>query len=88
MDQERSTEAESTVHRTQRINLNILSPSGDKLTFNDYPVSTTIAEVKSRIRDTVETAPPPERQRLIYRGKPLLQESATLEDVLTREAVR
>lgn len=90
MDQNSSNGASLTPSVAQKITLNILSPSNEvagKLTFNDCPTSTTIAELKSRICNTVGTRPAPERQRLIYRGRPLIQNSATLMDILSEEAV-
>ena len=90
MDHDTSTATASDASPRQKINLHILSPSNEvpgKLTLNDCLTSMTIAELKVKIRDAVGTRPPPERQRLIYRGKPLVQESATLKDVLTPEAV-
>ena len=90
MDQSSSTGPASTPPGSQKITLNILSPSNevpDKLTFNECLVSTTIAELKLKICNAVDTRPAPERQRLIYRGKPLIQDSATLKDILSQEAV-
>ena len=75
----------------KQITLYVLSPSTEvpnRLTFPDTPVSTTIGELKQKIQEIVATKPAPERQRLIYRARPLVQDSATLEDVFGREAVR
>lgn len=74
-----------------RIFLNVLSPSSEipqKLTFPNIPISTTIRELKHRIQNDVATKPAPDRQRLIYRGRALVQEEKTLEDVFGHEAVR
>ncbi|MCJ1402692.1 hypothetical protein MMC11_005913 [Xylographa trunciseda] len=74
-----------------RIYLNILSPSSEvpqKLTYPDISTSTTIHELKRRIQNDIETRPGPERQRLIYRGRALVQEEKTLEDIFGREAVQ
>jgi hypothetical protein len=71
--------------------LHVLSPSADvpnKITFPDVPVSATVGELKTKICNVVDSRPLPERQRLIYRGKPLLRDAATLKDVFTEEAVR
>ena len=90
MDHGTSTETASDAPSTQKISLHILSTSDEvpgKFTLNDCLTSMTIAELKLKIRDAVGSRPPPERQRLIYRGKPLVQDSATLNDVLTPEAV-
>ncbi|MCJ1353357.1 MAG: hypothetical protein MMC33_003343 [Icmadophila ericetorum] len=74
----------------KQITLYVLSPSTEvpnRLTFPDTPVSTTIGELKQKIQEIVATKPAPERQRLIYRARPLVQDSATLEDVFGREAI-
>ena len=73
----------------QNLTLHILSPSTevpDKITFTDCTPSTTIADLKGKIRDVVVTRPAPERQRLIYRGR-LIQDNATLADIFTHNAV-
>lgn len=73
------------------ISLNILSPAPElttPLSFPSLPVTTTVAELKQRIRDVVATRPALERQRLIYRGRMLGNESATMKDVFGQEAVR
>ncbi|KAL8793133.1 MAG: hypothetical protein Q9195_004245 [Heterodermia aff. obscurata] len=90
MDQSSSAGAPAAPSVTQKITLNILSPSDevpDKLTFNDCPTSTTVAELKLKICGAVATRPAPERQRLIYRGKPLTQDSATLGEVFSQEVI-
>jgi hypothetical protein len=76
----------------QSIELKILSPSPEVgnagLHFDDLPVSTTVSELKDRIRDLVSTRPANERQRLIYLGRALLRESDTLLEVFGTQAVR
>ncbi|KAL8747830.1 MAG: hypothetical protein Q9190_000330 [Brigantiaea leucoxantha] len=82
-----STAAESG---SQALLLHVLSPSNevpDKLTFRDLLPSTTLRELKQRIQNTVPSKPAPARQRLIYRGKPLIQEDLTLKDVFTQEMI-
>ena len=74
----------------RRIFLNILSPSAEvpqKLTYPDIPASTTILELKQKIQNDVETRPAPERQRLIYRGRALVQQEKSLEDIFGHAAV-
>ena len=90
MDQSSSAGAPAAPSVNRKITLNILSPSDEvpgKLTFNDCPTSTTVAELKLRICGALATRPAPERQRLIYRGKPLVQDSVTLGDVFSQEVV-
>ena len=65
--------------------LHILSPSPDvpqRLTFNDIPLATSIADLKQRISQSLPTQPPANQQRLIYRGRPLLNDCTVLEDIL------
>jgi hypothetical protein len=74
----------------QSILLHVISPSlevPDKLTYPNIAISTTVAELKRKIQDSIETKPLPTRQRLIYRGKALVQEDATLKDIFGPEAV-
>ena len=75
----------------QTILLHVLSPSTEvpnKLIFSDVPTSTTVAELKTRICNTVPSRPALERQRLIYRGKALVKEGATLAEIFSQETVR
>ena len=91
MEQSNADGSPSPTPTDCKINVKILSPSNeipDKLTITDCPTSTTIAELKSKICDAVETRPAPERQRLIYRGKPLLRDYVTLRDILPQDEVR
>ena len=70
--------------------LHIVSPSvevPDRLTFSISP-ATTIQELKRRIQDVVPSKPAPERQRLIYKGKALVQQDTTLGTIFGSEEVR
>lgn len=87
-DSSAQASAKLPMSNAQTILLHVLSPSVDKLTFPDVPVSTTVGELKTKICDAVPTRPPPNRQRLIYGGKALVQETATLRDVFSQEKVR
>lgn len=77
--------------RDQTIALNILSPSTDeipnKLSFSDIPISTTVRALKERIHNAVPARPLPLRQRLIYQGKVLASDEASLKDIFGQEAV-
>lgn len=67
------------------VSLRILSPSfesNNKISLNNLPLSTTVHDVKTRLTPLVSSRPPAEQQRLIYRGKPLLNPNATLEAFL------
>lgn len=75
----------------QTILLHVLSPSieiPNKLTFSDVPTSTTVAELKKRICNSVPSRPATERQRLIYRGKAIVKDGATLAEIFSQETVR
>lgn len=81
---------EPNSHR-RMIVLHVLSPSVEvpnKITFPALPITMTIGELKHEISDKVASRPRPERQRLIYRGKALVQESLTLRDVFSQDSVR
>ncbi|KAA6412087.1 MAG: hypothetical protein FRX48_04237 [Lasallia pustulata] len=74
----------------QTIVLHVLSPSTEvpkKLTFSSVPTSTTVGELKLKIRDAVATKPAPERQRLIYRGKALTNNVIMLRDVFGQDTI-
>ncbi|MCJ1269041.1 hypothetical protein MMC22_008929 [Lobaria immixta] len=86
-DSSAQASAKLPVSNAQTILLHVLSPSADKLTFSDVPVSTTVGELKIKICDAVPTRPSPNRQRLIYGGKALVQETATLRDVFSQEKI-
>ena len=95
MEEHGSSSAQSSSKETKSsvptILLHILSPSPEvrtKLIFSDLPVSTTVAELKIRICDAVASRPSPDRQRLIYRGRALVREGATLKEIFSQEAVR
>jgi hypothetical protein len=81
----------SSEEARQAIELKILSPSPEignaGLHFDDLPVSTTVGELKDRIRDMVSTRPTHDRQRLIYLGRALVRDSDTLLDVFGTNAV-
>jgi hypothetical protein len=81
----------SSEEASQAIELKILSPSPEVgntgLHFNSLPVSTTVGELKDRIRDIVSSRPAHDRQRLIYLGRALVQDADTLLDVFGANAV-
>ena len=75
----------STPKETPTISLRILSPSFEatrRLSFEKLSLSTTVGDVKNLIAPLAPNHPTPEQQRLIYRGRPLLNNSAALESVL------
>ncbi|KAF1914552.1 hypothetical protein BDU57DRAFT_297531 [Ampelomyces quisqualis] len=73
------------------INLKILSPSAEVeggVSFADLPTTTTVQELRSRIHDAVPSKPGPERMRLIYRGRVVANEAATLGAVFGADNIR
>ena len=73
------------------ITLHVLSPApevnGGRITFPTISLDTTIAQLKSRIQNSIAAAPAPGRQRIIYRGRPLLDGNVTLKTVFQSEPV-
>ena len=72
-------------------NLQVLSPSvgvNRPLSFAGIPSSTTVRQLKERIRNTLPTKPADDQQRLIHRGRLLARDSETLQDVFGAETVR
>lgn len=77
----------------QSIDLTILSPNANeipngRIPLPNLPVSTTLTRVKERICQEVSSCPPPDRQRLIYRGKPLLDGNTTLQELFSSEVIQ
>jgi hypothetical protein len=74
---------------TNVITLHILSPApevtGGRITFPSISLDTTISQLKARLQNSITAAPPPERQRLIYRGRALVDVSSTLKSVFQSE---
>lgn len=73
------------------VNLQVVSPSSQvrsPLTFQLLPATTTVKELKERIRDALDVSPSAESQRLIYRGRMLARDSETMMEILGEETVR
>ncbi|GFF89223.1 hypothetical protein IFM60648_08655 [Aspergillus lentulus] len=65
------------------ITLHVLCPSlPNRFTFDDLPLSTTVAGLKARLTESIPSRPAPSTQRLIWRGRALLDDAMTLESVL------
>ena len=72
------------------IDLRILSPSTEverELSFQCLPASTTIAQLKERIQKSIPSGPEAYRQRLIFRGRVIMKDDATLIDVFGKDSV-
>ncbi|KAK4114891.1 hypothetical protein N656DRAFT_727946 [Canariomyces notabilis] len=72
------------------VNLHIVSPSVGvgNLRFPDLPATTTVRQLKAKIRESLESRPADDNQRLIHRGRLLACETDTLQDVLGEDAIR
>ena len=73
------------------VNLHIVSPSmgvTTPLNFHALPATTTVRELKAKIRDTLPMRPMDDHQRLIHRGRLITRENDTLQDVFGVETVR
>lgn len=72
------------------VNLQIISPSvgvNRPLLFPDVPATTTIKQLKERIRQTLPLRPADCNQRLIHRGRALMCETDNLLDIFGPDAV-
>jgi hypothetical protein len=64
--------------------LHVLCPSlppPNRFTFTNLPLSSTIADLKVRISQTVPSRPVPDNQKLLYLGKLLSNDSVTLQSL-------
>ncbi|KLJ10631.1 hypothetical protein EMPG_13993 [Blastomyces silverae] len=67
----------------QTIVLHILSPSlENRVTLDNLPLAIKILDVKTRLSEALPNHPRPEVQRLIYRGKPLLNNEDQLSNIV------
>lgn len=72
------------------VNLQVVSPSSQvrsPLSFQLLPASTTVKELKERIRNALEVSPTAESQRLIYRGRMLARDTETMMEIFGEETV-
>ena len=71
------------------INLKIISPNlTQPLSLPDLPVTTTVVQLKERIRQQLHSRPADPQQRLIYRGRMLNRPEEKLLDLFGEEMVR
>lgn len=68
--------------------LSQLSGPDGTLILPSLPVTTSIAALKTLISQSLASKPPPDRQRLIHRGRVMAREADTLEDVFGSDNVR
>ncbi|KAH7360757.1 hypothetical protein BKA65DRAFT_422095 [Rhexocercosporidium sp. MPI-PUGE-AT-0058] len=70
--------------------LHVVSPSvgvSSPLNFSKLPATTTVKELKSKIRDVLPSKPPDENQRLIHRGRMLGRETETMLETFGQETL-
>ncbi len=70
--------------------LHVVSPSAgvsSPLTFTRLLATTTVNELKAKIRDALPSKPGDESQRLIHRGRMLGKETETMLEIFGRETV-
>lgn len=73
------------------VTLQLISPSVTvtrPLIFPDLAPTTTIKQIKEKVREILPTQPPYDHQRLIHRGRALIRDTDTLLDILGEDAVR
>jgi hypothetical protein len=70
--------------------LQIISPSigvTGPLSFPQLPATTTVKQLKAKIRDALPSKPVDESQRLIHRGRMLAREAETMLEIFGAETV-
>jgi hypothetical protein len=63
------------------------APGSHPLSFPHVAATTTVKQLKARIRDVLPSKPADENQRLIYRGRMLGREADTMLDIFGQETV-
>lgn len=59
-----------------------ISAGSAEFSLNSIPITTPIADVRARIQQLLPTHPPPERQRILHLGHPLVSDVQTLAEAL------
>ncbi|CAM1510234.1 Fc.00g005690.m01.CDS01 [Cosmosporella sp. VM-42] len=86
-----STPGTGTPSSQLTVNLQVLSPSvgvNRPLLFSGLAASTTVKQLKEKIRQTLPLRPPDENQRLIHRGRAIVRETDSLLDIFGAETLR
>ncbi|KAF8863847.1 hypothetical protein BDZ45DRAFT_722257 [Acephala macrosclerotiorum] len=78
---------EEELPESSTFTLQIVSPNSDPLSFPRLPVTTTVKQLKAKIRDALPAKPIDEHQRIIYRGRMLASETTTMMEVFGSEAL-
>jgi hypothetical protein len=85
-----SSSAPSQGENPPTVNISIISPSlavNAPLSFPGLPASTTVGQLKEKIREALDAKPANEQQRLIHQGKLMNHENETLLDVFGEQKV-
>ncbi|KAK8032418.1 ubiquitin family protein [Apiospora arundinis] len=82
-----ASEDGATTCTVQVISPSVGVPSG-RLSFPQLPASTTIQQLKQRVRDALDAKPPDTAQRLIHRGRLLARDNETLLEIFGEETLR
>lgn len=86
-----SSGAPSQGENPPTVNISIISPSlavNAPLNFTGLAASTTVGQLKEKIREALDARPANEQQRLIHQGKLLNRETETLLDVFGEQKLR
>ncbi|KAK0124449.1 hypothetical protein ONS95_009404 [Cadophora gregata] len=73
-----------------KFTLHVVSPSvgvSGPLNFASLPATTTVKDLKGRIRDVLPSRPPDENQRLIHRGRMLGRDAETMLEIFGQETL-
>lgn len=93
LNSENSGDAETGVAETPTpgaFALQVVSPSvgvTGPLSFPQLPTTTTVKQLKEKIRESLPMRPSLDHQRLIYRGRLLAREDETMSDIFGQEIV-
>lgn len=88
--QSANSEVDGQQSEAVTVNLQIISPSvgvNRPLFFRDLDASTTVKELKGKIRDMLPMRPANENQRLIHRGRAIVRETDSLLDIFGKQMV-
>lgn len=79
----------SSAAESSQFTLQVLSPSVNvpQPLFLELPVTTTVKQLKERIRASVDTKPADDAQRVIHRGRLLTRDSETMLELFGEEPV-
>lgn len=86
-----SSSAPSQGESPPTVNISIISPSlavNAPLNFSGLAASTTVGQLKEKVREALDAKPANDQQRLIHQGKLLNRESETLLDVFGEQKLR